>query len=537
MSTSLFDAVAGARAGARSWAAACLFLGAAAFAFSQVEIGEPVSFHSAGVDHQVTVRTVPGGSAVFLRTAEGEKELSLGGGEDLFPAVQTLTDRFVVLWIHCEPGRMGLGLYDSAAAASRVLSLPSFSFLSTPTLVFQGGEPRGIVFLGNESGNDDIYFFDLWGSGVVNLSRTRVSEKKFTVAAEDDGFLVSTVTLQDRARYFLDRSTLSVSLRDRRPLERKEEAGVAAGETSQAEPGIFENTYVAEGDSITWGKMRMNNLQGDYHPELAFPAQMKTVLAASYGPAYPVNLGIPGDSAYGVAQRVEADLKANPGLYFLLMIGTNDCIVNTFSIDSVMEDIEFVLSKAEAKAMRLIISTIPPRKDSLGGLKYVQNNIAALNAAIAEAALRKKIGFVDTYTAFMSYAPPDGWKSLMEDVVGNHPSPAGHLIIATMFADALAAFPPGIPSGVKPIPMLRSNQKAFQWDPCLESDFSYFRVEYGYGDNKMVSASTTKIPVAFLTVLPYQLSIRMLRIPKLYFRIQAVDRGGRAGPYLKFQAP
>jgi len=431
---------------------------------------------------------------------------------------------------------MGLGIYDSASAASRVLSLPSFSFLSTPTLVFQGREPRGIVFLGNESGNDDVYFLDLWGSGVVNLSRTRVSEKKFTVAAEADGILVSTVTLQERAAYFLDRSTLSVSVRDRRPLATNEEAA-AAGPSPRADPGVFENTYIAEGDSITWGKMRMNNLEGEYHPELAFPAQMKTALAASYGAAYPVNLGVPGDTAYGVAQRVEADLKANPGLYFLLMIGTNDCIVNTFSIDSVMEDIDFVLSKAEAKAMRLIISTIPPRKDSLGGLKYVQNNIAALNAAIAEAALRKKIGFVDTYSAFMNYYPPDGWKSLMEDVVGNHPSPAGHLIIATMCADALAAFPPGIPSGVKSIPMLRSNQKAFQWDPCLESDFSYFRVEYGYGDNKMVSASTTKISVAFLTVLPYQLSVRIPRIPKLYFRIQAVDRGGRAGPYLKFQAP
>ena len=525
------------RAGLKAAAACWIVLLAAVLAFAQVEIGEPIPFKSGGRDYRVTVRTVPGGSAIFLNSAGLEKELSLGGGEDLFPVVKAFEDRFFVIWVHYDPGMMGLGIYDSRAAAGRVHSLPHFSFCSTPTLVFNGREPRGIVFLGNESGNDDLFFLDLWNGSVVNLSRTRASEKTFTVESEAGGILVSATTLHERAAYFLDGSTLSVSVRDRRPLERKTAATIKIERAPLADPRIAVNTYLAFGDSITWGKMRMNDLEGEYHPELAYPEKVKALLASSYGPAYPVNLGVPGETAYDISRRIDEDLEANPGLYFLLMIGTNDCINNAFSVDGSIEDIEFLIAKAEARAMRIIISTIPPRKDGLGSLKFVQNNIAGLNEGIAEMAVRKKIGFVDTHTAFMSYEPPDGWKSLLEDVGGNHPSPAGQLVIAALFADSLEDFPPGIPSGIKPVPMLKSNQRAFRWNPCYESDFFHFRVEYGYGDNKMISAATTKNTIIFLTVLPHALSVRLPFPAKIYFRIQAVDLGGRAGPYLKFQTP
>ena len=70
------------------------------------------------------------------------------------------------------------------------------------------------------------------------------------------------------------------------------------------------------------------------------------MLAALYGPAYPVNLGVPGEGTYDGALRVDQDLDGHPGLYFLLMMGTNDCISGKFSIDSVIENIEYMIDSA-----------------------------------------------------------------------------------------------------------------------------------------------------------------------------------------------
>ena len=525
------------RGGLKTGLAGWIFLFTAALAYPQIEIGDPILFKTGGRDYQVTVRAVSGGSTVFLRGLGSEKELSLGGGEDLFPVVKTLEDHFFVLWVHYQRDRMGFGLYDSRVDAGRVLLAPGFSFLSSPTLVLQGREPRGIIFLGNASDNDDIYFLSLWDGCLVNLSRTRVSEKRFSVELDAGGVLISASTLQERVLYHLDLPTLSVSIRERRPLRPGASAGNRFEGTLETDPRILENTYIAFGDSITWGKMRINGLDGEYHPELAYPEKMRSRLASFYGPAYPVNLGIPGDSTYGGALRIDADLAANPGLYFLLMLGTNDCINNEFSIDSVMEDVEYIISKAEAKARRIIISTIPPRKDFLGGLRFVKDNIASLNMSIGEMAIRRKIGFVDTHLAFMNYNPPAGWKSLLEDIVGNHPSPAGHVVIATLFSDGLAAFPPGLPTGMKPLPTIKTNQKAFYWQPCYESDFSFFRLEYGYTLTKMVFTATTGGTYFLFTILPYQLNIHF-RIPlKVYFQIQSVDNAGHASPFFRFQTP
>ena len=523
------------RAGLKIGLAGWIFLFMAALAFPQSEIGEPIPFKTGGRDYQVTVRTVSGGSAVFLQGGGSEKKLSLGGGEDLFPVVKTLEDRFFVLWVHYQRGTMGFGLYDSRVDSGRVLFLPGFSFLSTPTLVLQGREPRGIIFLGNASDNDDIHFLDLWDGRLVNLARTSVSEKRFRVEADAGAVLISALTLQERVVYHLDLQTLSVSVRERRALRPGADAESRIEETLETDPRILDNTYIAFGDSITWGKMRMNGLEGEYHPELAYPEKMKSLLAPSYGPAYPVNLGVPGNSTYDGALRVDTDLAANPGLYFLLMLGTNDCISNEFSIDSVMENVEYILSRAEAKAMRVIISTIPPRKDFLGGLRFVQDNIASLNTHIGEMAVQRRFGFVDTHLAFMSYNPPDGWKSLLEDVVGNHPSPAGQIVIATLFSDSLAAFPPGLPVGVKPLPTIKSNQKAFYWQPCYESDFSFFRLEYGYMPDKMVFTATTRGTYFLFTILPFQLNIRLPIPLDIYFRIQTVDKAGNASPFFRFR--
>ena len=514
-----------------------MFLFSAALAFSQNELGEPIRFQCAGQDYQVTVRTISGGSAVFLQAAGAERRLDWAGGEDLFPAVTAADDRFFILWNRYLPGNLGYVLYDSKVRTVRTFFPSNFSFLSTPALLLRGGEPWGIVFLGNMSGNDDVFFFDLGEGRLVNMSRTPVSEKKFSAELIGEDVRVSAVTLQERVEYRLNGATMDVTVRERRPLRSETGAVGRSGAAVETDPGILANTYIAFGDSITWGKMRMNGLEGEYHPELAYPEQMRSLLASSYGPAYPVNLGIPGNTTFDGTDRIDADLATNAGLYFVLMLGTNDCIFNWFSVDSSLENLEYIISAAEAKAARVIVSTIPPRKDYFGGLLFVQNNIAGLNAKIREMAARRKIGFVDTHAAFMNSTPPDGWKSLLEDVVGNHPSPAGQVVIARLFADSLAAFPPGLPAGVTALPAPRPGQKPFFWQPCPESDVSFFRLEYGFSLDKMIFTATTPRTYYLFTILPYQVAVRIPVPIAIYYRIQTVDKAGNASAWVRFKTP
>ena len=504
-----------------------LVLVASAAAFPQDELSDPIPFICGGTAGRVFVRSISSGTSVILESGGGEVTLCPeAGGENLFPKVQVFADRFFVMWAHYGNEETGLGIYDSRTASGRIIPLPGLSFLSSPRMILQGQSPCGVMILGNSSHNDDIFFLDLRDGSVTNLTCTEASEKWFVIQPSAGGLLVSTETLWEKVLYYLNLRNLGVEVRERsilKPRTQALERTTPADETDCA----LANTYIAFGDSITWGMMRMYNLQGDYHPELAYPVRMKALLAAFYGPAYPVNLGVPGDDSYNGALRVDQDLDGHPGLYFLLMIGTNDCISGGFSIDSVMENIGYIVDSAGSRQMRVIVSTIPPRKDRFGDKNYVLRRIADLNSRIGLLASDKSIGFIDTHTAFMSYNPPDGWKSLLEDIKGNHPNPAGHMVIAELFADCLAAFSPGIPSGVKKLSGEESSLRRIIWDPCCESDFAFFRLEFGPTVQEMTGTATTA---------GSSFSFHGLLSQDLYFRIKTVDKADHFSPFTRIYA-
>lgn len=499
----------------------------AAAAFPQDELGDPIPFSCAGSAGRVFVRSIPSGSSVILESGGGEVTLCPeAGGENLFPKVQVFADRFFVMWAHYGNGETGLGIYDSRTASGRIIPLPGLSFLSSPRIVLQEQSPIGIMMLGNSSHNDDIFFLDLRDGGMTNLTRTPDSEKWFAIQPATGGLLVSTATLWEKVLYYLNLRNLGVEVRERSILKPRTQALKRTTLADEADCALA-NRYDAFGDSITWGMMHMYNLQGDYHPDLAYPERMRALLAASYGPAYPVNLGVPSDDSYDVALRVDQDLDGHPGLYFLLMIGTNDVISGRFSIDSVMENIGYIVDSAGSRQMRVIVSTIPPRKDRFGDKNYVIRHIADLNSHIGLLASDKSTGFIDTHKAFMDHDPPDGWMSLLEDIGGNHPSPEGHMVIAELFGDCLAAFSPGIPTGVKKLSSEESSLKMISWDPCCESDFAFSRLEFGSTPQKMTGTATTAGSSFSFHGLPSQ---------DLYFRIQTVDKADHSSPFTRIYA-
>lgn len=499
------------------FAGASLFLGAADS--RQRELGDPITFTHSGDACRVSVRAQPaGGTAIVLESRTGERTLSPAGGDNLFPKVQTSGDRLYVLWVRYQAGGISLGLYDSHdGSAGRTIPIDGLSFIGSPVVVEEPPHARGIVFLGNESDNDDIFFLDLISGRLINLTRTPASEKRFVVESTPGGIRVRADMLREKTILQYDFRTANVQIL-RRVVRRASplpSAKILAGDDEEA--ARTANTYIAFGDSITWGKMRMNGLEGEYHPELAYPARMVAALQPIYGPAYPVNLGVAGETTFDGVLRVEADLEANPGAYFLLMMGTNDVVHGAFSVDGIMENIDFLIGTAEAAALKTILSTIPPRKDELGSNPVVHQKMIDLNARIAEFAEDRGVGFVDTFGTFMAHDFPDGWKALLEDSGGNHPSPAGHDLIAGLFAERLVLFPPRAPSRFEKALTANPSHWRVQWQPSLESDLACYRLEYGATETTMTNVAVLNDSFMVFPGFPSRVT---------FFRVQAVDASG-----------
>jgi len=492
-------------------------------AYPQTEPWDPVLFASGGKNYRLVVRCLPSGDS-FVVLSDGREETVLGDaqGENLFPVAQVSGDCFYVLWVRYQDGSTGLGLYDSRTKSSRIIPLPGLKFAGSPVLIEQAGQSAGLVFLGNESDNDDVFFHDLWTNHLTNVTRTAWSEKWFRTEAVPEGVLLYAISLKDRAQYLLGPGARVFRRLGREsPKVAGTKADVPVPEEEDCRPA---NTYVAFGDSITYGEMRMEDLEGEYHPELAYPERMREELSTFYGPAYPINLGVPGDSTYDGALRVDGDLAGLSALYFVLMLGTNDCISGRFSVDSSMENLAYIIDSAAERGMRVIVSTIPPRKDNFGNRPFVQKNIAAFNLATGELAAAKETGFIDTYEAFMATNPPVGWKALLEDVGGNHPSPDGHLVIAGLFAGVLAAYPPLQPTGVENVSTEWPYVRRFCWIPGCESDLSYYWVEYGPSPVALEYAVETSAPWIVFPGFPSA---------DVYFRVQAVDLAGHKGGFTR----
>ena len=63
---------------------------------------------------------------------------------------------------------------------------------------------RGLVFLGNRDGNDDIFHFGLETRQLTALTRTPFSEKGFTMRAAGAAFEIETRSLWKAFRYRFD---------------------------------------------------------------------------------------------------------------------------------------------------------------------------------------------------------------------------------------------------------------------------------------------------------------------------------------------
>ncbi len=453
------------------------------------------------------------------------KNLSAGmEGENILLGTRIGSDNFFVFWLNHRQDAIRLAYYDNRTDCSRILALTGFSFIGLPDVVEENGELQGLVFLGNRSNNDDIFYYELEHDLLTPLTETPFSEKGFQLLKRDGRLEIETRSLRAQYRYRFDPVLRKNSLVAESPFSARRKKSTPAIPDAE-----YFNTFIGFGDSITWGE-----IEGDQHMELCYLTQMQDLLADPgyanyYGASSFVNLGVPGDNTAAGAERIDQDLDDHSGFYLLLMLGVNDVINSNMSIDSVLENLGYIIDAAKARGMRIIVSTLTPSKSIFSFYSFYWENLRGLSKNILILALKKKVASIDTLTAFLGTNPPDGWQDLLEDVIpnvssGNHPNAAGHGLIASLFAAALVKFPPQPPQDITVLDPEDPLRRTVSWSPCFESDFSHFHVEFGFLPGALNYFMDTAASYCWFNLFPF--------LPQLYFRIQAVDRGAHQSEFV-----
>lgn len=470
-----------------------------------------------------------------------EKNLSKDiSGENMYPEVEVYEGHFYVSWMNYNRGGESLCFYDSYQDCSLVIVTGGLKHISrNRKIIFTGSFPWALIFKAVSLDNYDLFCYSFITGRMKNITNTPANEKRFHIITNEKNHrvLIETESLYHHYRYRFDPETLEVNLLEKGKVTRK-----VPDISRESIPGSI-NRYITYGDSITWGKMRMNNLPYDpskyyYHPELAYPQKIKEMIEEDYGEGAVdyYNLSNPGDNTgAGVDRLYELDYYR--ARFFLLMLGTNDAYRRDFFLADSLENLEYIVDTALGYQMGVVISTIPPRNDRMWYEKeWVKPNIQALNAGIIALATLKDIKYIDTYTAFMSYEPPDGWKKLLEDRDasdiyvpgrgGQHPSPLGHLVITENFVPEIKAFLPLLPQNIT-ISNLQENHIYIEWKQNYEFDFSHYNIMFGYFPGRL-NRTVTSITSNYTFIRPpYPNPLQ----PDIYFCIQAVDDSGNKSDF------
>lgn len=466
-----------------------------------------------------------------LTLNQGRSRINLSAsmrGENILLGIRFSQNNFYIFWLNYRQKTIRLAYYDHRRDRSRHLPLAGFSSFGFPEILEANGELQALVFLGNNSDNVDIFHYELAADVLTPLTRTPFSEKEIVLLQTDDGLEIGTRSLRASYRYRFDQQTRqSLLLEEERfsQPQKREKLTAAAAITPE-----YYNTCIGFGDSITYGLIGQV-----HHPELCYLTVMQEILALSYGPSSSINLGYIGRTTYDGTLIVNQELDANPGFYFLLMLGVNDVQKASFDLADSLENLSYIMDAALARNMRVIVSTLTPRKDDKANLQWFWNNLRALSSGILDLAAKKGTASIDTLDAFMKTDPPDGWKDLLETpgtiivdgevviIKGNHPNAAGHRLIASLFAPALVKFPPQAPQNITVIDPLNTRQRTASWNVNYESDFSHFHIEFDYQPQTLHHSLDTAASYYTFSLFPF--------LPQLYFRIQAVDRGGNASVF------
>jgi acyl-CoA thioesterase I len=202
------------------------------------------------------------------------------------------------------------------------------------------------------------------------------------------------------------------------------------------------STYMAFGDSITWGTGSSD--------ETGYRLLLEQRLRAHFAAGTVVNQGVPGGRSDRGAERIAEALQLIRPAYTLTLYGTNDWNDARCHADEpcfTVESLRSVVRQTWAASSLPILATIPPVNPSLNS--PLRNSwVDETNAKIRLMAAEENTVVADIHAAFWAHPPIEG---LFSDHI--HPNDAGYLIMANELFRAITEPAPGQPQSFLCVPL------------------------------------------------------------------------------------
>ena len=188
---------------------------------------------------------------------------------------------------------------------------------------------------------------------------------------------------------------------------------------------LAQTTYVAFGDSITWGVGDDPN-----RAEKGYPPRLEALLQQRGQTADVRNEGLPGETTAEGISRIDRVLVAGDDV-LLVMEGTNDIGNQNVSNETIAFNLDRIAEKAKAMGLTVTQATILPRLNT----NYDARNLVTghYNGLVRDLAWSKERKLADPFEVF--YRLNANFAALYDDRL--HPNTAGYDLLARVFADVL----------------------------------------------------------------------------------------------------
>jgi len=198
-------------------------------------------------------------------------------------------------------------------------------------------------------------------------------------------------------------------------------------------PRIALTSFVAFGDSITYGTTSPAGLLGVLGPPESYPFKLHALLSQRYEDQTITltNAGQPGEGVAAGAQRLPGLLASLKPDALLLLEGANDLLGRgAAAIPDILAALRADVREARNRSVRPFLATFPPQRPN------TQRGVSAalvpgLNDQIRALAAAEGVTLVDLYAAF----PADTFGYIGVD--GLHPTEQGYTVMADAFFQAI----------------------------------------------------------------------------------------------------
>lgn len=205
-------------------------------------------------------------------------------------------------------------------------------------------------------------------------------------------------------------------------------------------PNRNDDAYIAFGDSITSGLIK-TNLDPEQYYYNGYPPRLETKLTKEYGFGRVFNEGFDGELTVQGVTRLPTVLDEYNARYLLLMEGFNDVVFLNISLDTVVFNLQTMISQSLQKGVFPLLATITPRRDAIWYQPLYRQRHLTLNERIRQLATTLKIPLVDQYFIMENYPITEGGLISLLSVDLKHPNEKGYQVIAETWYKEIQAFP------------------------------------------------------------------------------------------------